>query len=188
MDTKQQIRKRIRSLRKEMTLAEVCEKSRKITEQVLRTSEFQNAELILTYADFQNEVQTGLLTEAAWKYGKKVAFPKVNKNEMDFYLISEYTQLAPGAMHILEPTAYCEKIAFFPENTLMIMPGVAFDENLNRVGYGGGYYDRFLDKHPDLKLIAVVYELQLCESIPTEPTDYRPHMLITEKKILTAET
>ena len=78
MDTKQQIRKRIRSLRKEMTLAEVCEKSRKITEQVLRTSEFQNAELILTYADFQNEVQTGLLTEAAWKYGKKVAFPKVN--------------------------------------------------------------------------------------------------------------
>lgn len=188
MDTKQQIRKRIRSLRKEMTLAEVFEKSRKITEQVLRTSEFQNAELILTYADFQNEVQTGLLTEAAWKYGKKVAFPKVNGNEMDFYLISEYTQLAPGAMHILEPTAYCEKITVFPENTLMIMPGVAFDENLNRVGYGGGYYDRFLDKHPDLNIIAVGYELQLCESIPTEPTDYRPHMLITEKKILTAET
>ena len=106
---------------------------------------------------------------------------------MDFYLISEYTQLAPGAMNILEPTAYCEKITVFPENTLMIMPGVAFDENLNRVGYGGGYYDRFLDKHPDLNIIAVGYELQLCESIPTEPTDYRPHMLITEKKILTAE-
>ncbi len=187
MDTKQQIRKRIRTLRKEMNPDEVCKKSGRIAEQVLHTTAFKEAELVLLYADFQNEVQTGLLAEESWKAGKRVAYPKVVGNEMEFYLISEYAQLTPGAMNIPEPATDCEKIISFPENTLMIMPGVAFDENLNRVGYGGGYYDRFLDKHPDLVRIAISYELQLCDNIPVEPTDYKPHMLITEKEILTAE-
>ena len=106
---------------------------------------------------------------------------------MEFYLISEYAQLAPGTMNIPEPVPNCVKIISFPEMTLMIMPGVAFDRNLNRVGYGGGYYDRFLEKHPDFVRIAISYELQLCDYVPVEPTDYKPHMLITEKQILTAE-
>lgn len=187
MDTKQQIRKRIRTLRKEMTPDEVHKKSVRIAEQVLHSTAFKETELVLLYADFQNEVQTGLLAEEAWKEEKRVAYPKVVGNDMEFYLISEYAQLAPGAMNIPEPVPNCERIISFPENTLMIMPGVAFDRNLNRVGYGGGYYDRFLEKHPDLVRIAISYELQLCDYVPVESTDYKPHMLITEKQILTAE-
>lgn len=187
MDTKQQIRKRIRTLRKEMTPDEVHKKSVRIVEQVLHTTAFKETELVLLYADFQNEVQTGLLAEEAWKEEKRVAYPKVVGNDMEFYLISEYAQLAPGAMNIPEPVPNCERIISFPEKTLMIMPGVAFDRNLNRVGYGGGYYDRFLEKHPDLVRIAISYELQLCDYVPVESTDYKPHMLITEKQILTAE-
>lgn len=187
METKQQIRKRIRSLRKEMTQTEVSEKSKAITKQVCRSTAFKNADLVLLYADFQNEVQTGFLAQEAWKSGKDVAFPKVNGNEMEFCLISDYSQLAPGAMNILEPVVDCRKVTSFPLHTLMIMPGVAFDSHLNRVGYGGGYYDRFLDKHDHLEVIALGFELQLCDSIPTEPTDYRPHILITEKQILTAK-
>lgn len=187
MDTKKEIRRRIRTLRDQMKLEDVCKKSEQITEKVFNTNEFKQSQLVLVYADFRNEVQTHFIAEKAWEKGKKVAFPKVNGKEMDFYIVSEWSQLAPGAMNILEPISSCEKISSFTEDTLLIMPGVAYDRALNRVGYGGGYYDRFLNKHPLLHVIAIGYELQICNCLPVEATDIKPHMLITEKQILTAK-
>lgn len=67
----------------------------------------------------------------------------------------------------------------------MIMPGVAFDNNCHRVGYGGGFYDRYLEKHPKVKRIAAAFEFQILPEVPTEPTDIAPEMIVTEKQIIT---
>ena len=65
----------------------------------------------------------------------------------------------------------------------MIMPGVAFDNANNRVGYGGGFYDRFLEKHPGILRVAVAFDFQVLEQVPTEPTDICPQIIVTQSKI-----
>ena len=69
------------------------------------------------------------------------------------------------------------------EDAMMIMPGVAFDEKCDRVGYGGGFYDRFLEKHPGICRVAVGFSFQILPEVPTEPTDIRPQVVVTEDKI-----
>ena len=66
----------------------------------------------------------------------------------------------------------------------MIMPGVAFDKQNHRVGYGGGFYDRYLEKHPSLKRIAAAFEFQILPEVPTEPTDISPEIIVTEKQCI----
>ena len=69
------------------------------------------------------------------------------------------------------------------EEAMMVMPGVAFDINCNRVGYGGGFYDRFLEKHPEVCRVAVGFSFQILPEVPTEPTDIRPQVIVTEENI-----
>ena len=64
---------------------------------------------------------------------------------------------------------------------MMVMPGVAFDKENHRVGYGGGFYDRFLEKHPQVRRVAVAFEFQMLPAVPTEPTDISPEIIVTEK-------
>ena len=66
----------------------------------------------------------------------------------------------------------------------MIMPGVAFDRENHRVGYGGGFYDRFLEKHPDIQRIAVAFSFQMMSEVPVEPTDIFPQIIVTENDII----
>ena len=65
---------------------------------------------------------------------------------------------------------------------MMVMPGVAFDPQNHRVGYGGGFYDRFLEKHPQIKRVAIAFDFQILLSVPTEPTDISPEVIVTENK------
>ena len=69
------------------------------------------------------------------------------------------------------------------EEAMMVMPGVAFDVNCNRVGYGGGFYDRFLEKHPKIQRVAVGFSFQMLPEVPTEPTDIRPQVIVTEEQV-----
>ena len=99
---------------------------------------------------------------------------------MNFYLVEQKEDLQPGAYGILEPTGEYKADGY---DGLLIMPGVAFDEECHRIGYGGGFYDRFLEKHPEVCRVAVGFSFQILPEVPTEPTDIRPQVIVTEENI-----
>ena len=181
METKRDIRKKIFAERKKYTDSQIEAWSRLITEKVTELDVFKKADRILAYADYNREVMTGYLREEAWKRGKEVAVPKVSGKDMVFYRLTDFSQLEPGYYGIPEPVG---KETVDWEEGLMIMPGVAFDRKNHRVGYGGGFYDRFLEKHSGLSLLAVAFDFQILSQVPTEPTDIFPHIIVTEKETL----
>ena len=181
MEEKKVIRKQIFAARKTYTDQQIEEMSKKITERLETLPEFQNAQRILAYADYNHEVMTGFIIEAAWKAGKEVAVPKVVGQDMVFYKLTDFSQLESGYFGIPEPKEDGETVSW--EDAMMVMPGVAFDVNCNRVGYGGGFYDRFLEKHPKISRVAVGFSFQILPEVPTEPTDIRPQVIVTEENI-----
>ena len=181
METKQAIRKQIFAARKAVTDEQVDIWSRALTQRFLKLPAFQKAERILAYADYNHEVMTGYLIKKAWEMGKQVAVPKVVGKDMVFYRLKSFASLAPGYYGIPEPVE--GEVADW-EEALMIMPGVAFDRSFHRVGYGGGFYDRFLEKHPDIIRAAVAFSFQLVPEVPVEPTDIFPQYIVTENETL----
>lgn len=178
MEAKKAIRKQIFAARKTYTDAQIEEWSKVITERVITLPAFRRAERILAYADYNHEVMTRFIIEEAWKTGKEVAVPKVDGKNMIFYRLTDFSQLEPGYYGIPEP-ARGEIVEW--EEALMIMPGVAFDRENHRVGYGGGFYDRFLEKHTSVGRVAVAFDFQILPEVPIEPTDIFPQIIVTEK-------
>ena len=181
MEEKKEIRKKIFKARKEHTDAWILENSLRITEALTQLPEYRNAERIMAYADYNHEVITRYIIEQAWKDGKEVAVPKVFGKDMVFYRLTDFSQLESGYFGIPEPNEDGETVSW--EEAMMVMPGVAFDVNCNRVGYGGGFYDRFLEKHPEVCRVAVGFSFQILLEVPTEPTDIRPQVIVTEENI-----
>ena len=183
METKQVIRKEIFKRRKEAETTQIVEDSHAIFLALQSLPKFQQAEGIYLYIDCKNEVQTGEIMDEALRLGKRVAAPRVEGQEMVFYEIFSRDDLAPGYFGILEPKdGLPEAIA---EEGLLLMPGVAFDKDCHRIGYGGGFYDRYLQKHSGFYKVAVAFEFQMFAEVPTEPTDIVPDLLITEKTYYT---
>lgn len=180
METKKDIRKRVLSYRDSMDQKEWEENSRKIQDCVLTHPFFLESNSIYCYVDYRNEVGTRSIIKNAWKLGKRVAVPKIEGEDMNFYYISDFFNLKEGYRGILEPENH------FPANdthALVIMPGVAFDRNRNRIGYGKGFYDKFIHKHPSFHTIALAFEYQMQEAIHADTFDYRPEVLITEERL-----
>ena len=184
MEEKRLIRKQIFAARKQCSDRQIEEWSRQVTENIIGLPECQSAQRILAYADYNHEVMTGFIIEEAWKQGKEVAVPKVVGQDMVFYKLTDFSQLEKGYFGIPEP-ARGEIVQW--EDALMIMPGVAFDRANHRVGYGGGFYDRFLEKHPDITRLAVAFDFQILDLVPTEPTDICPQIIVTQSKIYRKE-
>ena len=181
MEEKKQIRKQIFAARKAHTDAQIEEWSRMIADRVTTLPEYKDAKRILAYADYNHEVMTGFIIEAAWRDGKEVAVPKVVGQDMVFYKLTDFAQLEKGYFGIPEPREDGQVVSW--EEAMMVMPGVAFDVNCNRVGYGGGFYDRFLEKHPKIQRVAVGFSFQMLPEVPTEPTDIRPQVIVTEEQV-----
>lgn len=181
METKQAIRKQIFAARKACTEQQVEAWSREITRRTAAIPAFKRAERVLAYADYNHEVMTRFLIEEAWRAGKEVAVPKVVGEDMVFYRLTDFSQLKPGYYGIPEPQ---EGEIVQWEEALMLMPGVAFDRKGHRVGYGGGFYDRFLEKHTEIQKVALAFSFQMVEEAPTEPTDIFPQIIVTENEIL----
>lgn len=179
--------------------------SRQIIERVLDTESYKQAENILVYVSFRSEVETGQLIRRALQDGKKVYLPRVmpsayndKTGEMDFFRVmdkEECDHLELSKWGILEPSALEER-RFKPQagegnnadydknSTLLIMPGAAFDKRRNRIGYAGGFYDRYLDKFPECLTMALAFSLQMTEEIPAEAHDKKPACIITEKEFV----
>ena len=179
MEQKKDIRKQVLTIRKHISKKEWEEKSRVISSKVITHPFFLNADTIYCYVDYKNEVGTRAIIEEAWKLGKRVAVPKIVEDEMLFYYIESYSDLAEGYKGIPEPNT--EECACTEEG-LVIMPGVAFDYNRHRLGYGKGFYDRYLCTKKQLCTLAICFECQMVEDIPTDKYDIFPEVLITEER------
>ncbi len=180
MERKKDIRDRILRLRKQQSYAQWKQKTEKITDIIVRHTWFREAGLIYCYMDFGGEVGMRKLISEAWKKRKRVCVPLVTGNTMDFYEIFSFSELKPGNFGVLEPSG--EGIKIFDEKGLMIMPGAAFDRKRNRIGYGGGYYDRYLTAHAGLHTIAAAFRFQIVDYIESEKTDVKPKIVVTENE------
>lgn len=185
MERKQDIRRRILAVRDAISQKDWEDKSICIQKKVLEHPLFSQAEELYCYMDYHREAGTKYLIRQAWKLGKKVAVPKVSDDEMTFYYLSDFSELREGYCGIYEP--HSTKVADGGTG-LLIMPGVAFDRKRNRIGYGKGFYDRYLKKHQKLSTIGLAFECQIVPEIPAEAFDYRPNIVITEENIYESVT
>ena len=181
METKKEIRKKIRKIRNERDPYEWQQFTEQLTGRVIRHPWFLEASDICIYVDVQGEAGTRLIMQEAWKLGKNVWLPRVSGSQMEFYLTTGLHELTSGAYGIPEPTG--DRALNVPD-ALMIMPGVAFDQEGHRIGYGGGFYDRYLEAHPELITMALAFEDQILDTLPAEPHDIRPMIVVTEERIL----
>ena len=181
-DEKNLIRKQMKQLRADMTRTERFEKSMQIFEQLITVPEFKRADRIYTYVSMDNEIDTIMLIDYSLSLEKRVFVPRVSGKDMEFYEISDISELSPGYMGIYEPDIN-GKEPDYSRTGFMCMPGLAFDRSYNRIGYGGGFYDRYLSVENKLYKAALAYEAQLLESIPAQDGDVRPDMIVTEENI-----
>ncbi len=182
METKEVIRKRMLSLRESIPREQRDKANARLKELLLESQEFSEAQQLLLYISVGSEADTRQLLAACKESKKDVFCPRIlAKGKMEFFRIIGIEDLKVTQFHLLEPIGgepYSE--AAVPERTLMVMPGVAFDRNKNRLGYGGGYYDRYLGGMPWLKTIMLAYEEQLYDGIiPADSTDISPDKILT---------
>lgn len=148
---------------------------------------YQMAKLILIYMSYKSEVDTKRILEHALSSGKQAAVPKVldKSGIMEFYLITSAKELIKGYQGILEPDIKKSpqiNIASYSGEILMLMPGIAFDTRCNRIGYGGGFYDRYLNKYKNshMHTVALSYNVQIVDNIGADLLDVRPDKVLTE--------
>ena len=166
---KTELRKWIRSQKRAMTPEQIETASRILADKFFATSYYQEAGTIYGYMPYNQEVRTTPILQQALFDGKKVAVPKVYGDTMRFIYLDDLSAVAPSEMGIPEPVAD-EPVADDP-TALVLMPGLAFDSKGNRMGYGGGFYDKFLANEPQHPTVALCYEFQMVESIPTDDYD-----------------
>ncbi|MCD7834999.1 MAG: 5-formyltetrahydrofolate cyclo-ligase [Lachnospiraceae bacterium] len=174
----------VKERRRELSEAVLKEKSEKICMVVLAMPEFRAADEVFVYMDCKGEVSTKPLIEAAWRLGKKVAAPKVEGENMSYYYISSYDDVEDGYFHVPEPMQERPVMGAAAERSLLIVPGVGFDLLRNRCGYGKGFYDRYLAAHPGHVTVALAFDFQIVDEVPTRPEDIRPMVLVTESRVL----
>lgn len=182
METKQDIRKKVFALRKAADPAQIVRMSRQITEQLISTAAWKKARWIYAYMDCKHEVMTGEILEEAWKQGKRTAVPRVTGADLVFYEITSAGQCENGYFGILEPPETLPAASC--EDALLLVPGVAFDKDLHRVGYGKGFYDRYFSVHQEHIKAALAFSWQIFDQVPWEANDISPDFLITESGLI----
>ena len=166
---KKELRTAIRQRKRAMTEAEIQEKSRRLTELFCASDAYQKADTVYGYMPYNQEVRTTAILQQALRDGKKVAVPKIYGQDMKFIYLEDLSQVAPGCSNIPEPIAD-GPVADDP-NALVLMPGLAFDAAGHRIGYGGGFYDRFLQQEPNHPTLALCYDFQMLPHLETEEHD-----------------
>ncbi|MEG0013392.1 MAG: 5-formyltetrahydrofolate cyclo-ligase [Cellulosilyticaceae bacterium] len=185
---KNQIRGQIKSQRLALASHEIDEASEVISHKLVTLERFKASSIIFLYAAKKEEVQTKYIFNLAKKMNKQIAFPKVcNKTKtISFYLVDSLDELVThtyGRIVLDEPDP-SRHLAIIPTNeTVMIAPGLVFDYNKNRIGYGGGFYDKYLDKYP-VYVIGVCFALQIVETFESEPFDKPVDLIVSEKEII----
>ena len=166
---KKELRRRIREQKRAMTEAEITKKSQKLGELFAASALYRAANTIYGYLPYNQEVRTTRAMEQVLKDGKGLALPKIYGDRMDFIVVTDLSQVEKGYCGIPEPI-HDEPLAT-DETSLVLMPGMAFDREGHRMGYGGGFYDKFLAAEPDHPTLALCYDFQMMEHLETEAHD-----------------
>lgn len=166
---KKELRAMIRAQKRAMTEQEIESKSQRLTELFLATDAYRQAKTIYGYLPYNQEVRTEALLEQALRDGKRVAVPKCYGDEMRFIYLDDLSKVEKGYCGIPEPVAD-EPLGDDPA-ALVLMPGLAFDEEGHRIGYGGGFYDKFLMQEPEHPTLALCYDFQMLPELHTEEFD-----------------
>lgn len=166
---KKALRREIREKKRAMTEAQIQRASEKLGKLFAESDAYRCARTIYGYLPYNQEVRTVPMLEQALRDGKQVAVPKVYGDEMKFILMTDLSRVAPGYAGIPEPVE--DGPAAEDPTALVLMPGLAFDPEGHRIGYGGGFYDKFLAQEPGHPTLALCYDFQMCTHLDTESFD-----------------
>ena len=187
--SKQELLSRYLNYRNQLSINERREKSAEIWRLLKEEAVYQNAGIILVYMDYRSEVMTtGLVEELFEKNEKRVFAPKVEGMDIRFYEVYGMEEFRDGYQGIREPEG--EENRLFTaqmtaqEECLLLVPGAVFDRERGRMGYGKGFYDRYLAAFPGLHSAALAFECQIAKRVPIEAHDKKPDIIVTDKGII----
>ena len=166
---KKELRRQIREQKRAMTEEQIVSASLRLGELFLECPEYQAAKTIYGYLPYNQEVRTVPMLEQAMRDGKRVAVPKCYGEEMRFIYMDDLSKVEKGYANIPEPIE--DGPVAEDKTALVLMPGMAFTTDGKRMGYGGGFYDKFLANEPDHPTVALCYAFQMVEDLPTEDYD-----------------
>ena len=166
---KKELRDYIRKHKRAMTKEQIAEKSEKLGELFLASDLYKQAKNIYGYLPYNQEVRTTAMLEQAQRDGKRIAVPKILGDTMIFIWLDDLTAVERGYSGIPEPIDLTP-VADDP-TALVLMPGMAFDPEGHRCGYGGGFYDKFLASEPNHPTLALCYDFQMLDHLDTEEFD-----------------
>ncbi|MFR3359405.1 MAG: 5-formyltetrahydrofolate cyclo-ligase [Eubacterium sp.] len=197
MISKEKVRKKAVETRDSIDEESRQQKSEEIAKKILEADWFKEADIVLSYHAFRSEVEVDALNRAVLTQGKKLYLPKtyVKEKQIRFFEITDLSKLKRGYQKIWEPTGEEPEFSFETvkeeqKKVLMIMPGTAYDARGYRYGYGGGYYDRYLNAHEaewkmiDFMTVFAAFSEQKMILIPGERCDVKPDVIVTEKEIM----
>lgn len=190
-EKRKKLRKQMKDKREALKDEQVTDLSQMLTEAVVSHYDFLKAKDVLIYRNTGKEARTDGIIAYAFMLGKRVFIPRVEGKAMDFYEIHDIHECVAGFRGISEPPFGAEKFVFATEaqeeDVLMILPGLSFDKQGNRLGYGGGYYDNYLKDNPACRKMGIGYDFQIVGEIPVCEWDQPVDIVITEKRVLLPE-
>ena len=177
------LRRRAKEYRKSLLPEEKARRDKFVTDNLFALDEFKNAKTVLCYVSSSREVDTSCIIKQAVLSGKIVAVPRCVDafGHMEFCRIDSVFDLEPGAFGIMEPNPSCEIMTVF-DNGICIVPALVFSEDGYRVGFGKGYYDRFLQSFSGTK-IGLAYEEQIIKRIPHDSYDIKSDIIVSDKTV-----
>ncbi|EOV9526319.1 5-formyltetrahydrofolate cyclo-ligase [Bacillus cytotoxicus] len=184
-EEKIQLRKRMLKHMHSMTQEQRKALSEQIADSLYEQREWKEAETIGITLSMDHEVNTYVIIEKAWQEGKKVVVPKCNRKTrtMTFREIMNWDQLETVYMNLREPIPTVTKEVKVNEIDLLFVPGIAYTRRGERIGYGGGYYDRYLATYEGAR-VSLAFDFQIVDDIPIEPFDQNVEKIITEKETI----
>jgi 5-formyltetrahydrofolate cyclo-ligase len=186
---KSDLRKTSGQIRDGISTLEKIRLDKAIMKHLLSWEKYCSSTHLFCYVSFRSEVNTKPIIEASLEKGKTVAVPRIDMNsgEMRAYIIEDTgPSLEPGIYGILEPVGYCIELDY-QHLELIIAPGLAFTPQGQRLGYGGGFYDRFMERHAHATLCALVYDRLILDQIPVKGHDIPVDYLVTESGVHSAK-
>lgn len=184
-EEKKRLRKEILQRMNALSEEQYTTLSAKIVDSLYKQREWIEAKTIGITLSMEREVNTYAIIEKAWEEGKAIVVPKCNRETrtMTFRQITNFEQLETVYMNLREPDPSITEEVSAEEIDLLLVPGVAFTRKGDRVGYGGGYYDRYLVNYKE-KTLSLVFDFQIVSHIPVEPFDKTVQKIITEKETI----
>ena len=178
---KKALRAEIKAKKRAMTEEQIAATSEALAQQLYDHPAYKEATSIFGYLSYNQEVRTMPMLEQAQRDGKRVAVPKVIGDTMIFIWLDDLSRIELGYCNIPEPIDNGPEA--IDETALVMMPGLAFDPTGRRCGYGGGFYDRYLEQHPDHPTLAMCYGFQMFDHLETDPHDIPVNYVLSQEVV-----